>query len=57
MGLLVHGVCDVTGICDAWMAIMLRPVVPYVEEFELYNGGLGNLQETNTVTQSTNLYC
>ena len=55
---LVVCVCDVTGICDAKMVIMLRPVLPYIEEVNFIMAGLetSGLQETNTLTQSTHRY-
>ena len=47
-GLVFHCVCDVTGICDAKMVIMLRPVLPNMEELNFIMADLGTscLQET-----------
>jgi hypothetical protein len=51
LGLVVHGVCDVTGICDATVVIMVRAVLPYIEELNFIMAGLGTscLQETLSI--------
>jgi hypothetical protein len=41
MGLVVHSVCDVTGIYDDKMVIILRPVLPYIEELNFIMAGFG----------------